>query len=46
MIWLEDKTSVTSRLELMNKYELGGAAYWALGQETDNIWKVISKYFE
>lgn len=46
MIWLEDKTSVKSRLELMNKYELGGAAYWALGQETEDIWKTISKYFK
>lgn len=46
MIWLEDKTSVQSRLELMNQYELGGAAYWALGQETDDIWKVISEYFK
>lgn len=46
MIWLEDKTSIKARLELMNKYELGGAAYWALGQETDSIWKTIAGYFK
>lgn len=46
MIWLEDKTSVKARLELIEKYELGGAAYWALGQESDDIWGVISKYFK
>lgn len=46
MIWLEDELSVKARLELMNKYELGGAAYWSLGQETDDIWKTISKYFK
>ena len=46
MIWLEDETSVAARLELMNKYKLGGAAYWALGQEKDSIWKTISKYFK
>lgn len=46
MIWLEDKISVKARLELMNKYELGGAAYWALGQETDSIWKTIAPYFK
>lgn len=45
-IWLEDKTSVKARLELMNKYQLAGAAYWALGQEKDNIWDVISAYFK
>lgn len=46
MIWLEDETSVKARLELMNKYELGGAAYWALGQETDSIWETIAPYFK
>lgn len=46
MIWLEDKTSVKARLELMEKYELGGAAYWSLGQETDSIWKTIAPYFK
>lgn len=45
-IWLEDETSVKARLELMNKYKMGGVAYWALGQEKDSIWKVISKYFK
>lgn len=45
-IWLEDETSVKSRLELMNQYELAGAAYWALGQEKDSIWNVISEYFK
>ena len=46
LIWLEDETSVEARLQLMNQYSLGGAAYWRLGQETDDIWKVIEKYFE
>lgn len=45
-IWLEDETSVKARLELMNQYELGGAAYWALGQEKASIWNVISEYFK
>ena len=30
-IWLEDETSVKSRLELMKKYNLAGAAYWSFG---------------
>ncbi len=45
-IWLEDETSVKARLELMKKYELGGVAYWRLGQESDSIWKTIAPYFE
>ena len=45
-IWLEDKTSIKARLELMNANNLGGAAYWSLGQESDSIWKTIKPYFE
>ncbi|MCR5703549.1 MAG: hypothetical protein K6G85_02910 [Eubacterium sp.] len=45
-IWLEDETSVKSRLELMNQYKLGGAAYWSLGQESGKIWSVIQSYFK
>lgn len=40
-IWLEDETSMKSRLELTKKYKLGGNAYWALGQEKDSIWNTI-----
>ena len=40
-MWLEDETSIKSRLELTKKYKLGGNAYWALGQEKDSIWNVI-----
>lgn len=46
VIWLEDETSVKSRLELMNQYKLGGAAYWSLGQESGKIWSVIQSYFK
>lgn len=46
LIWLEDETSVKSRLDLMNRYSLGGAAYWSLGQESANIWDVIQQYFK
>ncbi len=42
-IWLEDETSIASRLKLSKKYKLGGNAYWALGQEKDSIWNVIEK---
>ena len=42
-IWLEDEISIKSRMELIKKYKLAGAAYWALGQEKDSIWKVIDK---
>jgi spore germination protein YaaH len=46
IIWLEDETSVKSRLDLMKNYKLGGAAYWSLGQESANIWNVVGEYFK
>ncbi len=42
-IWLEDETSMASRLKLTKKYKLGGNAFWALGQEKDSIWNVIKE---
>ncbi|MFQ6930529.1 MAG: hypothetical protein ACLRR3_05560 [Eubacterium sp.] len=43
---MKDETSVKSRLELMKKYNLAGAAYWSLGQEKADIWNIIDQYFE
>ncbi len=40
-MWLEDDTSIAERVQLTKKYKLGGNAYWALGQEKNNIWQVI-----
>ena len=45
-LWLEDATSLEKRLQLMQKYELAGAAYWKSGMETSDVWDVISKYFK
>ena len=45
-IWLEDATSVKSRLDIMEKYKLAGAAYWRLGQETDSIWDINLSVFQ
>ena len=42
-MWLEDETSIKSRLGLTKKYKLGGNAYWSLGMEKDSIWDVIEK---
>ncbi len=43
-IWLEDETSIASKLQLMQDYHLAGTAEWALGQEVPEIWALISKY--
>lgn len=40
-MWVEDEESFTKKLELVNKNNLAGAAYWRKGFESESIWKVI-----
>lgn len=43
-IWLEDEASLRKKLELLEKYQLGGVAEWKLGFENSAVWGVISEY--
>lgn len=45
-MWIEDAKSIEAKFELMNKYDLAGAAYWTLGGETKDIWNVVQKYIK
>lgn len=40
-LWIEENESIAKKLELVQKYNLGGTAYWMLGYETDDIWNTI-----
>ena len=40
-MWVEDEESFTEKLELVNTYNLAGAAYWRKGFESQSIWKII-----
>ena len=42
-IWIEDAKSLRYKLELVNTYNLAGAAYWEKDRETDDIWDMVSK---
>lgn len=42
--WLEEETSIESRMKLVNENKLAGVAGWRLGLEKSNIWNVIIKY--
>lgn len=44
LIWLEEAESIALKMALVDEYALGGAAYWKLGMETDDIWDVIGEY--
>lgn len=42
-IWLEDETSISKRIELINSYQLAGVAAWRLGYENADTWDIIRK---
>jgi len=41
-MWIEDEKSMDERLNLVSKYNLAGASYWAKDREQDSIWNLIS----
>jgi spore germination protein len=40
-IWIENKTSMELRWNLVHEYRLAGVSAWALGMETSDIWSVF-----
>lgn len=40
-IWFESRQSLSYKLELVNRYQLGGISLWRLGQEDPGCWAVI-----
>lgn len=45
-IWLEDEQSLDAKMQLIQKYELGGVAEWKLGFERADVWNTISQYLQ
>lgn len=43
-VWLEDEESIEAKLNIMQKYNIGGVAAWKLGFEKESIWDVIGVY--
>ena len=43
-IWLEDKKSIQTKLDVMADHDLAGVACWVLGLETNDVWDVIEDY--
>lgn len=43
-VWLEDERSIEVKLNIMEKYQIGGVASWRLGFEKPEIWDVIEVY--
>lgn len=41
-IWIEDAKSIESKLDLVQKYNLAGAAYWEKDRENSSIWDLVA----
>ncbi|MGD8192031.1 glycosyl hydrolase family 18 protein [Brevibacillus ginsengisoli] len=42
-VWLEDQTSIKSRMQLVEQYDLAGYAAWRRGFENPEVWEVIKE---
>jgi spore germination protein YaaH len=42
-IWLEDRTSLEMRLELLVKYHLAGLGFWSIDFINEEVWNVIEE---
>lgn len=42
--YLESSETLEAKLSLLESYSLAGAAFWRLGQESDEVWDVIAGY--
>lgn len=40
-MWIEDKESLKAKIDILNEYNLAGAAYWEKDFETQDIWQMI-----
>ena len=45
IVWFENARSTASRLELVNKYNLGGVSYWTVNQFYAQNWLVLDNMF-
>lgn len=42
-MWIEDTTSISAKLDLINEYQLAGAAYWEKDRESPEIWNIVQE---
>lgn len=41
-VWVENATTLSAKLDLIDQYDLAGAAAWRLGHEDPDVWSVIN----
>ena len=43
--WYENAKSLEAKMNLIKDYNVAGISSWRLGQETDDVWAVLEKYY-
>ena len=43
-IWMEDKDSISQKIDVMKANNIAGIAEWSLGMETSDVWDVLAAY--
>ena len=43
-VWLEDTSSLTAKLNVMNAMDLGGVGVWRIGYGTNDAWNLLRLY--
>lgn len=42
-MWIEDEQSISAKLDLVNKYKLGGAGFWEKDRENEAVWDIVKE---
>ncbi|MBQ3409203.1 MAG: hypothetical protein IJH12_08390 [Clostridia bacterium] len=42
-MWVEDEQSISKKLDLINEYDIAGAAFWEKGCEVESIWDIVEQ---
>lgn len=42
-MWIEEEDSISAKFDLLNKYDLAGAAYWNKDMEKQSIWNIVKE---
>lgn len=43
-VWFEDRRSLKYKIDLVNKYDIQGIAFWKLGDEDPAFWQVVKNH--
>ncbi|RXJ00711.1 LysM peptidoglycan-binding domain-containing protein [Anaerobacillus alkaliphilus] len=46
VVWFEDERSISAKMKLVSKYNLGGVSMWRMGQETDQFWQAVTTHLK